>query len=148
MTISELTLKSSEVEPVRRFEVFTGTGRRREWPIEDKARIVAESYEAGESVSAVARRYALSPQQLFAWRRAARKAVADAAPSESMFVPALVDAPPPQPVMKRPSRPRRKKASREAGMIELEIDGVALRVGRGADAKTITAVIRALKATT
>ena len=24
MTISELTLKSSDVEPVRRFEVFTG----------------------------------------------------------------------------------------------------------------------------
>ena len=105
---------------------------------------MAESYEAGESVSAVARRR-LVPAAAFAWRGAA---VADAAPSESMFVPALVDAPTPQPVMKRPSRPRRKKASREAGMIELEIDGVALRVGRGADAKTITAVIRALKATT
>lgn len=148
MTISEFTLKPSEVEPVRRFEVFTGAGRRREWPAEEKARIVAESYEAGESVSAVARRYALSPQQLSAWRRAARKAVADAAPSESMFVPALVDAPTPDPAVKRPSRPRRKKASREAGMIELEIDGVTLRVSRGADAKTITAVIRALKATT
>ncbi|MBX3573519.1 MAG: transposase [Mesorhizobium sp.] len=33
---------------------------------EEKARIVAESYDAGETVSAVARRYALSPQQLFA----------------------------------------------------------------------------------
>ena len=69
MTISELTLKSRR-EPVRRFEVFTGTGRRREWPPEEKARIVAESYEAGETVSAVARRYGLTPQQLFAWRRA------------------------------------------------------------------------------
>lgn len=28
MTISEFTLKSSDVEPARRFEVFTGTGRR------------------------------------------------------------------------------------------------------------------------
>ncbi|MET2832451.1 transposase [Mesorhizobium shangrilense] len=35
--------------------------------------MVAESYEAGETVCAVARRYALSPQQLFAWRRAARQ---------------------------------------------------------------------------
>ncbi|WP_352648697.1 transposase [Mesorhizobium sp. M0408] len=66
MTISELTLKSNDLEPVRRFEVFTGSGRRREWPPEEKARIVAESYKAGETVSAVARRYALSPQQLFA----------------------------------------------------------------------------------
>jgi hypothetical protein len=30
MTISEPTLKSSDIEPVRRFEVFTGTGRRRD----------------------------------------------------------------------------------------------------------------------
>lgn len=28
MTISEHTLKSSDAEPVRRFEVFTGAGRR------------------------------------------------------------------------------------------------------------------------
>jgi transposase len=30
----------------------------------------------------------------------------------------------------------------------MEIDGVAVRVGRGADAKTVSAVIRALKAAT
>jgi transposase len=35
----------------------------------------------------------------------------------------------------------------DAGMIEVEIDGVTVRVGRGADAKTVTAVLRALKAT-
>lgn len=32
-------------------------------------------------------------------------------------------------------------------MIELEIDGIAMRVGRGDDTKTVAAVIRALKAT-
>jgi len=74
MTISELTLKSSGgEEPVRRFEVFTGAGRRQDWSAEDKARIVAESYEPGESVGAVARRHALSPQQLFSWRRRLRR---------------------------------------------------------------------------
>jgi transposase len=31
-------------------------------------------------------------------------------------------------------------------MIELESDGVTVRVGRGADVKTVVAVIRALKA--
>ena len=64
MTISELALRSGDPEPVRRFEVFTGSGRRREWLPEEKTRIVAESYDVGETVSAVARRYALSPQQL------------------------------------------------------------------------------------
>ncbi|MER9256625.1 transposase [Mesorhizobium sp. M0598] len=62
MTISEFTLKSRDEEPVRRLEIFTGSGRRREWPPEEKARIVAESYEAGETVCAVARRYGVSGQ--------------------------------------------------------------------------------------
>jgi transposase len=144
MTISELTLKSSDHEPARRFEVFTGSGRRREWLPQEKARIVAESYEAGATVSAVARRYALSPQQLFAWRRAARQPLAEAPAPESLFVPAVIAAPRPEPS----ARQRRKqKAARDAGVIELEIDGITMRVGRGADAKTVTAVIRALKAT-
>ncbi|OQM76736.1 IS66-like element accessory protein TnpA [Manganibacter manganicus] len=148
MTISEFTLKSSDLEPVRRFEVFTGSGRRREWSPEDKARIVAESYATDETVCAVARRYALSPQQLFAWRRAARQPAAErTAVPESLFVPAVVAAPIPDPAAKR-SPIRKRKAARAAGVIELEIDGVAMRVGRGADSKTVAAVIRALKATT
>ena len=144
MTISELTLKSSDHEPPRRFEVFTGSGRRREWLPEEKARIVAESYEAVTTVSAVARRYALSPQQLFAWRRAARQPLAEAPAPESLFVPAVIAAPRPESAARRR---RKQKAARDGGVIELEIDGIAMRVGRGADAKTVAAVIRALKAT-
>jgi transposase len=59
-----------EPAPVRRLEVFTGTGRRRTWSAEQKARIVAESYESGETVSVVARRHALTAQQLFGWAKA------------------------------------------------------------------------------
>jgi transposase len=64
MSDTEL-LPKSNVEPVRRLEVFTGSGRRRAWTAEQKARIVAETYESGETVSAVARRHGLTPQQLF-----------------------------------------------------------------------------------
>lgn len=144
MTISEPTLKSSDPEPARRFEVFTGSGRRREWRPEEKARIVAESYETGESVSAVARRYALSPQQLFAWRRAARVPLAESPTPEPLFVPAVI-AEAKSELATRPAKQRRRKAARDVGVIELEIDGVAMRVGRGADARTVAAVIRALK---
>jgi len=37
----------SEIEaaPARRVEIFTGAGRRRTWTAEEKASIVAESYE-------------------------------------------------------------------------------------------------------
>jgi len=62
MSDTEL-LPESKAEPVRRLEVFTGAGRRREWSAEEKKRIVAESYQSGETVSAVARRHALTPQQ-------------------------------------------------------------------------------------
>jgi transposase len=58
-------LPKSKLEPVRRLDVFTGAGRRRTWTAEQKAQIVAESYESGEKVSAVARRHELTPQQLF-----------------------------------------------------------------------------------
>jgi transposase len=54
---------------MRRLEVFTGAGRRRAWTVEQKAQILAESYESGERVSTVARRHGLTPQQLFGWRR-------------------------------------------------------------------------------
>lgn len=61
MTISEFTLKSSDLEPVRRSEVFTGTGRRREWVPEEKARIVAESYEADKYGMVLSRADTLVP---------------------------------------------------------------------------------------
>jgi transposase len=72
----KLESKSAEsgggVTDVRRIEPITGIGRRPRWSREDKARIVVESLQGGVSVSEVARRHGLSPQQLFAWRHAAR----------------------------------------------------------------------------
>ena len=57
---------------VRRLELITGTGRRRQWSADEKGRILLESLEPGANVSEVARRYGMSPQQLFGWRRQAR----------------------------------------------------------------------------
>ncbi|WP_425374596.1 hypothetical protein [Mesorhizobium waimense] len=51
----------------------------------------------------MARRYALSPQQLFAWRRSARVPLANAPAPEPLFVPAVVAAPEPEPAGKRVS---------------------------------------------
>jgi transposase len=133
-------------EPVRRIEVFTGTGRRRPWSAEDKARIVAESLTSGESVCAVARRHGLSPQQLFGWRRQAREPLeATGGEDARLFVPAIVDAPLPARVVHRRGRNRTRQADCAAGVIEVEIDGVTVRVGRGAEVKTVAAVLRALK---
>jgi len=127
--------------------VIDGAGGRRHWSMDDKARIVAETLEPNAIISEVARRYGLRPQQVFALRREARKQAASTQPESPAFVPAVETAPPPEPAPTRPARPRKRKATHDAGVIELEIDGITMRVGRGADAKTVAAVIRALKAT-
>jgi transposase len=134
-------------EPVRRLEVFTGAGRRRKWSGEDKARIVAEIVASGDSVCAVARRHGLSPQQLFGWRRQLRESAARHSEAEELqFVPTVVDAVAPAPALRRERKASRCKSEPDIGTIEVEVDGVTIRVGRGADANTIAAIVQALKA--
>jgi transposase len=141
------TVRSAITEPVRRLEVFTGAGRRRKWSDEDKARIVAEIVASGESVCAVARRHGLSPQQLFGWRRLLREAAARQSEAEELqFVPAVVDVDASAPALRRRRKAPRCKSESDVGMIEVEVDGVTIRASRGADANTIAAIVRALKA--
>jgi transposase len=56
--MDDLTLEPPAGE-LRRVEVITGAGQRRRWPGEAKARIVAESFVSGLTVSEVARRHGL-----------------------------------------------------------------------------------------
>jgi transposase len=55
------------------------TGRRRRWSDEEKLRIVTESFAGPRLASATARRYGISPGQLFTWRRELRVQPARAA---------------------------------------------------------------------
>ena len=132
--------------PVRRLEIINGIGGRRRWSLDDKARIVEETLAPGAVVSEIARRHGLTPQQVFGWRRAARRPMNDSDAGSLRFVPAVVEELTPEPV-RTPRKPRRARRSGDAtGLIELEIGEVTVRVGRGAEARTITAVIQALKA--
>ena len=94
-------------------------------------------------MSAVARRHALSPQQLFTWRREARKA-SETVPA---FVPTVVTpeiAPALEPSAKC-SRPKRRGRQRRAAAIEVDVGGVRVTIESGASPATIAAVIGALK---
>ncbi len=105
---------------------------------------MTESFEPGETVSAVARRQALSPQQLFTWRREIRKA-AEAMPA---FVSAVA-TPEPAFAPERPAptfRPKRRTRQRRAAAIEIDVAGVRVTIENGASPATITAVLGALKA--
>jgi transposase len=142
---------------VRRLEVITGTGRRRRWRRDDKVRIVLESLEADANVSEVARRHGLSPQQLFAWRRAVR----DPEVAGALVAPAADCKPsdlssPPRPAEPIPAfaqvvvaassapsvSPSRKKAP---GAIEIVIGDTSVRVIGEVATDVIAAALRAVR---
>lgn len=76
---------------VRRLEVITGVGGRRRRSDAERGRILAEATAPGAVVSVVVRRHGLSPQHLFTWLRAARRAAASLPVAPPLvFVPALV----------------------------------------------------------
>lgn len=123
----------------RRVEILTGPGRRRRWSAEDKARIIAETLVAGARVSEVARRWQLSPQQVFGWRRAARLAMTTATTGGSIttgFVPIVTEA---GPVTSVPQA--------SAPVIEVRLAGAVVRVASGMDdGAQLTVVLRAIRA--
>jgi len=128
---------------VRRVEVITGVERRRRWSTDEKLAIVAESLTEGAVVSEVARRHGISPQQLFGWRAKVRAEIAEvktAETSEPMFAPAVI-APvaPPKPDL------RPKASTTEAGTIEIVVGGAIVRVLGRVDARSLAAVIKALR---
>jgi transposase len=121
----------------RRIEILTGPARRRRWSSDEKARIVAETLVSGARVSEVARLWQVCPQQVFAWRHAARREVATTprettSPAAVAFVPIVSETAPPE-------------ASTVPG-IEVTLAGAVVRVACGMDGALLTAVLRAVRA--
>jgi transposase len=69
-------------------EILTGPQRRRRWSVSETLEIVAEAREPGVTVSLVARRRGVSPNQLFTWRRLAEQGALTAPSAEEEVVPA------------------------------------------------------------
>ena len=152
MASAELNAKS-DPKTIQRIEVLTGPERRRQWSTEDKERIVAESYGGSDSVSRIARRHGLLPQQLFTWRREARQSALSPAFAAVAVAPREADPPDTKPATLpakvsrvRSDRPK-KKTGPTVTMMEIEASGIKVRVLHGADSATVAAIVRALKAT-
>jgi transposase len=103
---------------------------RRRWTSAKKARIVAESFRGDLTVSEVARRHQLRPNQLFLWRRQARegKLVLPAAPADIGFASIVVE---PEPASSQ--------------KIEIAVDGVVIRVCPATPAPRIAEIACALR---
>jgi len=133
----------------RRIEILTGPARRRRWSEEEKGRIVAETLRAGSTVTEVARRWEICPQQVWSWRRQAREgqlALPEAVPMPS-FVPIVSDAPSggvgelPDVAPSQASKPAVVPPS-----IEIRLAGAVVRVPVGTDGALLTQVLRAVRA--
>ena len=127
--------------PVRRIEVITGASGRRHWSDEEKSQVIDASLAPGAVVSQVARRHGLTPQQLFTWRREARrKAQSD---QEARFVPAvLAETARNAPAIMEPSA-----TAAPPPAIEVEVNGARVRIWPKANPALATAVLRALRPT-
>ena len=130
---------------VSRLEVVS-TGARRRWTLEEKQRIVAESYCGARLVSVTARRNGLSASQLFTWRRLTRedRLSGDAVPALVPVEIAVTQAPgstcPPQPPSSPPAQRER------VGIIEIELSGgCRIRVDRDVDSEALQRVLELLR---
>ncbi|MCC3244450.1 transposase [Methylocystis sp. WRRC1] len=133
------TLTEPNGSGLRRIEVITGAGGRRRWSEEEKALAVEESQAPDAVVSQVARRHGATPQQLFTWRREARRrAESEGAPA---FVPAIAENG--GAAVHRPSPA--PKAEAAAPVVEIEIGEAHVWIWRDADIGMATAILRALR---
>ena len=111
--------------------------RRRVRPEDEKRQIVAETYERGASVSAVARRHDLNANLLFSWRRVMGPVASASADDPTRFVPAVIGTEVEVALAPVPPPP--------AGAMEIVlVDGARVIVDRTVDGAALARVIEAL----
>ncbi len=129
-----------------RVEILTGHERRRRWTDEQKLTILAEVAEGDLSVTDVARRHDLIPQQIYGWRRKfARQAEAGRQAETATFLPVAVvpSTEPEQPAEKEETA----KSLRRSASVEVRCrGGRVLKVAAGLDPALLQALIRAVEA--
>ena len=129
-----------EADPYRRIELITGTARRRQWTIEEKAAIVAESTRPGVNIAEVARRFGVNRGLLQTWRR---KAIGEAPVFVPLRVEGMVAAADNN--KDRPDAPRSvavgTDVSTRPGTLEIESGGMRVRFSGPIDATTLRLVM-------
>jgi len=140
--------------------VITGRERRRAWTAEQKLQIVGESFEAGASPIAVARRHGIGSGLLYTWRQQLVRGELGAVAQQPTpgfarveVVPTLAGAEMPAAVPREPeggaAPPGGGASSASLGQPEDRIEivlssGVVVRVGTAVDQGALCRVLAAL----
>jgi transposase len=119
--------RTGEIAGFHEVAIITGTARRRRFSPEEKMRVVAESLDPALSVSAVAARHGINPNQLFAWRKRLREEVRKAG---EPVAAASAESGGPSP---------------DSDLIEIVCEGATIRVRSGVDGAALGRVLTALR---
>jgi transposase len=124
------------------------TGPRRQHTLEEKLQIVKETHVVGASVSTVARRHNVNPNQVFAWRQLYRQGLLTpvAAAGDASMLPVKVDTPTVLPTE------RARRNARETVVAERVSSGMEIKLFNGhsivvhghVDAKALARVVDVL----
>jgi transposase len=137
-----------------RIEIITGPERRRRWSEEEKLQLVEEACSPGNSVSQVARQRGINASQLFGWRRQAlaKGLLTDhrlepSTPPALTFAAVEVSEEPATTGAGREMRsPRRRKATRNTGIIEIDLkSGDRVRVEGAPDVGLVARILSTLR---
>ena len=137
------TIDATRAGTPRRLEVRNGPGRRRDRSDAEKALLVAETLAPDVCIADVARRHGLHPQQLYTWRRQAKRGElilpAEATP---MFAEVIT--------VPEPRRPPEAETANGASTAEvvIELGDLRLRIGPDVPPERVAALVSALRAST
>ena len=126
-----------------RVEIITRGEGRRSFSAEEKVRLVAETFQPGETVTAVSRRHGICTSLLHRWRRAARGEVSSRRTARPQLLPVRLvppDAAPPQP------KPASVPSIAPAPIEVVLRNGRVLRVTAATDAAVVARLAAALEA--
>ena len=107
---------------------------------EFKRAVVQQSLTAGVSVSLIAREHNVNANQVFTWRKAFREGkLGPRGSDDCKLLPVTIDE-------FYPTKPRQSSeaTAASAGVIELEVGKVCLRIEGAADASTLSLIIERL----
>lgn len=128
-------------------EAVESQGRRR-WPVEQKRRIVEESFDPAASIAQVARRNGANANQVHYWRHLYKQGLLGGSTPAPALLPVRVveDSAVPVVRLERPAQDKARQSGvwQNSGVIEIQVKRGRLRVEGAADPESLRTVLEAL----